>query len=183
MLSPSTSSFLEDESFWGFPAGNVKGGEGWERLTRPFWVNFIVATSLPFWPRFTLEAALGPLWSFIALGNEVGSPPPRQQAACGHAVVPAVEQSGFLCSPWNQSVQAMRESLPQLVARPSPVPRSVCVHACTGAVQCTCPSQQPGPAVRAAPGCVWLAWALALSQVRGQVACWSLPCPVFTPGG
>ena len=86
MLSPSTSSFLEDETFWGFPAGNVKGGEGWERLTRPFWVNFIVATSLPFWPRFTLEAALASLWSFIALGNEVSSPPPRQQAACGHVV-------------------------------------------------------------------------------------------------
>lgn len=99
MLSPSTSSFLEDETFWGFPAGNVKGGEGWERLTRPFWVNLIVATSLPFWPRFTLEAALGSLWSFIALGNEVGSPPPRQQAACGHVVGASRRAEWFLVLP------------------------------------------------------------------------------------
>ena len=28
--------------------------------------------------------------------------------------VPAIEQSVSLCSPWNQSVQAMRESLPQV---------------------------------------------------------------------
>lgn len=137
MLSPSTSSFPEDETFWGFPAGSVKGGGGWEGLTRPFWVNFIVPTSLPFWPRFTLEAALGSRWSFIALANEVSSRHPVSRLRVDTWWAPATQQSGSLCSPWNQSVQAMRESLPQVGdAAKSCTEECVCACLHEGCVMC-----------------------------------------------